>query len=784
MFCFTFLLGIAISLFVSRVHIGEFKVEHSRDTRWADGVFLAMVALYGSVFATLSARAHLAFSTAGFDVGVFDQAIWNSLCGRLLEASIVYDSPTLLGQRFSPILLAFVPLYALWDSPIALLVTQTLALASAAFPIYWFARQRLDYALALAIVLAYFLYPALQYVNLYEFHEVALVTPLFAFGTFFLLRYRYKELLVCLGLALLCKEEIAFTVIMFGTHIVFIQRRRVLGSSLIVFGLVWGIFLLQFLIPYFRSGQLGGDYYYFGHGLGTGKGRYDYLGSSLAEIVQTIATRPDFILQRMMIPPKIEYILHLLIPTALTALVGIEVAALGLATLGLSLLSNFPSQFSIESHYAAPMIPFIFFASVIGLERILNRFSAHANKKVLESVLIVLILSTSISSFLLYAPGPLALRFRAERYTVTSRDQVAEKIVESIPREAVVLAQSDFAAHLTHRRGLYEYPYIEDYRRADYLIADTRFPRLNILDVWRSWEQGGYFEVVSNEDAIVLAKRRTPAYEVDVSFGDQFTLLGYTVLPQETLRGGDWMRVFVLMRANKSIVERYAVTLSVVDAEGHLWTRVEREPHDGATPTTEWRAGQVVGDVFELRLPPTMPRGEYYVTMAMRQASAPTVNDDVLMGGESVIATVGVEKNKGSFTASQIAGWIAQPLYVDMGEIRFLGYVPPRETISAGELLQMGLYWRARGKPQGDYIVAVQLRDTSGRIVYEHWNRPAKGTYPTTEWDEGEVLLDWHDFELPGNIAAGEYQLVAVLRQKESEYMLGEVRVASLRVVK
>jgi uncharacterized membrane protein len=722
------------------------------------------------------------FNTGGFDVGVFDQAIWNSLHGRLFRVSIIPDSPTLLGQRFSPILLVFVPLYGLWSSPLVLLAAQTLALAGAAFPIYWFAREHLGYGLALAITLGYFLYPVVEHTNLYEFHEAPFITLFFSLATFFLLRHRYIEFLVCLGLALLCKEEVAFTLVLFGAYVFFVQHRRLFGCVLAAFGFAWGIFVLQLLIPFLRSGEFGGGYYYFEHGLIGGTGRYGYLGTNLGEIVTTVLTRPDIILPQVLLPAKIEYMLHLLVPTALTTLLGIEIAVLGLATLVPILLSALPLQYAIWTHYAAPLVPFVFFASVIGLERIRRWFSARANKPALESALSVLVLSGSIATHYLYAPSPLALRFQNSRYVVSARTWSGHQVVQDVPPQGVVLAQRELAPHLTQREWIYEYPYIADIRRADYLILDEIQPRSNIDAVWKVWTKAGFFEIVRAQDGFVLAKRCTPAHEADVSFGDQFTLLGYTVLPQETLRGGDWMRVFVLMRANKSIVERYAVTLSVVDAEGHLWTRVEREPHDGATPTTEWRAGQVVGDVSELRLPPTMPRGEYYVTMAMRQASAPTVNDDVLMGGEKAIATVGVEKNKGSFTASEIGGWIVQPLYVDMGEIRFLGYVPPRETISAGELLQMGLYWRARGKPQGDYIVAVQLHDTNGRIVYEHLSRPAKGTYPTTEWDEGEVLLDWHDFELPNDLAPGVYDIVVVLRTMNGNAR-GNARIASLEVI-
>jgi len=77
-----------------------------------------------------------------------------------------------------------------------------------------------------------------------------------------------------------------------------------------------------------------------------------------------------------------------------------------------------------------------------------------------------------------------------------------------------------------------------------------------------------------------------------------------------------------------------------------------------------------------------------------------------------------------------------------MREMRFLGYVPPRETVSPGEVLRLGLYWRARGKPRGDYTVVVQLRDRLDQVAFEHATQPAAGTYPTSLWDVGEVLLE------------------------------------------
>jgi hypothetical protein len=152
-----------------------------------------------------------------------------------------------------------------------------------------------------------------------------------------------------------------------------------------------------------------------------------------------------------------------------------------------------------------------------------------------------------------------------------------------------------------------------------------------------------------------------------------------------------------------------------------------------------------------------------------------------VLGSEFVVMTLHIEKNKASFKANEL--FIEQPLYVDMREMRFLGYVSLPREIKRGEVLEVGLYWRARSKPQGDYIVAVQLRDAAGRIASEHAARPANGTYPTTQWDAGEVLLDWHDFVLPSDLAAGTFQIGVVLRDAASGAKIGETWISSVSVV-
>ena len=158
-----------------------------------DRLLYFSVLVFVAGYSILVITAHLAMVSESTDLAQFDQLIWNSLRGRILENTFVPDAPNFLGKSFVPFLLAFVPLYAVWSSPIVLLLAQPIALAAGAFPLYWFARKELGRALAFCIALAYLLSPAISFIIIIEFHEIVMATPLLAYATFFLLRRNKKN---------------------------------------------------------------------------------------------------------------------------------------------------------------------------------------------------------------------------------------------------------------------------------------------------------------------------------------------------------------------------------------------------------------------------------------------------------------------------------------------------------------------------------------------------------------------------------------------------------------
>ena len=756
--------------------------------RTVDRIFVLFALGYVGVFGLLAILRYESLNSE-LDLPVFGQVLWSSFHGIILENPTLGDSRNYLGTHFSPMLLALIPLVTLWGEIPALLITQTIALGMVALPLFWFARAQVGGSLALVIAFLYFLSPALQYVNLYDFHEISLAAPLYALAAFFVLRSHYTGFFVSMGLAMLASEETALILVGFGVFIFFLRSRK-LGLLTIALGCFSCIALLMYVMPTFTQGV-----YLFVN-------RYTYLGKTIPEIASGIFANPGKVLNVVATPEKLEYVSYLLIPLGLFPLAGIEVLFFSFPTFTYLLLSDYPAQTSIHYQYSAPLLPFLYFAAVVGVRRVMmpprsntNANGAWEREKLARQIgIATLLMGAGIASYYLFAPGPLARQFDQAKFALDARDSLGRSLAASIPQEGIVVTQSEWIAHLSDRIGIYNVEYPSVIRRADYLFVDKDRLWYKLRQgAWDFWLTNGYFQIVSEKDNFVVAKRTGSESAMRLKFGDALTLSGYTLFPKGPLRGGTIASPILEWSAAEGIANNYKIHLQVVDAQGHSWAEDGNIADEGFTPTNRFEEGHSVADPHRLRLPPTMPPGNYQIILSVQKEPAAIEGNDYLqaqddqgnmIGTEAVLTTVRIGKDKSSYTVSDLVK--EQPLtalLVDMKELRFLGYVPPRETITPGETLQVGLYWRAREKPLGDYIVAVQLRDAKGRMAVEHRSRPANDTYPTTQWDAGEVLLDWHDFNLPRDLPTGTWQIAVVLQDSTNNAVLGEALLSTISVV-
>src|SRR5262249_4533272 len=91
--------------------------------------------------------------------------------------------------------------------------------------------------------------------------------------------------------------------------------------------------------------------------------------------------------------------------------------------------------------------------------------------------------------------------------------------------------------------------------------------------------------------------------------------------------------------------------------------------------------------------------------------------------------------------------------------IQLLGSDVAPERARPGDKMKVTLYWAARGRPSASYTVFVHLLDELERVVVAGDAPPVSGTYPTSLWDDGDVISDSHQLTIDASTRPGSYQI-------------------------
>ena len=95
------------------------------------GSFIFLYIIFFSIICILK---YNNFLYNALDLSIINNVLYNTLHGNTLYSSI--QGHSYLGDHFTPILFLILPVYAIYQSPITLLVLQTIFLGLAALPIY------------------------------------------------------------------------------------------------------------------------------------------------------------------------------------------------------------------------------------------------------------------------------------------------------------------------------------------------------------------------------------------------------------------------------------------------------------------------------------------------------------------------------------------------------------------------------------------------------------------------------------------------------------------------
>ena len=422
------------------------------------------VAAYAGGFTALSLLRHRSFETGRFDLGNMTQAVSNTAHGHFLEVTgLRGDQMSRLAAHVDPILALFAPLWWLWPSPELLLTVQAVAIALGALPVHRLALRHLgDRRAALGLALAYLLYPPVQWLTLNEFHPVALATPLLLWGIALLDEDRPLAFCGVALLAVATKEEVGLVVAMLGLWYAVARRRRAWGLAICAAGAAASAVAIALVIPHFNAGASSAFY-----------GRYAEVGGSAGGILKAAATDPLHVLSVAFDGRGLSYLGDLLLPLAALPVAAPLLALTALPELAINLLSATPTQTSVHFHYTAAIAAPFVAAAVMGAGRLARRWPRRTGEIATAAVVACLAANWLLGPIPLWRHVPFGETLKARAAEVSSHDRVAAEAVAVVPDGAVVSASNSLGAHLSARRRVLSFPYLQD---ATWVAVDEQVP--------------------------------------------------------------------------------------------------------------------------------------------------------------------------------------------------------------------------------------------------------------------------------------------------------------------
>jgi uncharacterized membrane protein len=583
-----------------------------------DRIVWLLISLYILCFGYITFLKYRSFGYQDFDLAIYSQVFWNILHGSIRSSILGID---FLGNHASFILFLLVPAYLVFKSSLTLLSVQSIALGIAAYPLYLVAKKELGRGVGLVIAFIYLIYPALGYINLFEFHPTALAVPCLFFMYYYFEKKDFKMFVVSMILSLICQENIALIIMLFGVYVFFARRDIAWASTAFLAGTLWFYIMVFKVIPYFNKDTI------------NFMSIYSHMGNSMPEILRFIMLRPAETMKIMFAWPKILYLIKIFLPVSFLPIFDFKIL-IAMPIFIQHFLSARQTEYNINYHYTAELIPFIFISTIYGLKRVLAVMYFKSSQ--LKNFFILFILSISLISSFSFG-SQLKLPTYSKDFKKDLWDHEKENFIKMVPDKAGVVSTFEFLPMLSKRERLYSFHHIvmglytlssKPYS----LPEDAEYGLLDFNDFltfrsfytcgrseinMRKFISAGNWGVVDMAGSIVLLKKNYSGnyrlYSVfdkmpevlhmgSVLIDDNLEFLGYNSLLEDK-DGKGQLKLTLFWSISGDIKKYYGNFIDILDLKENVRYGFEKPICYRIYPSYFWQKGEVVSEDYIIPIP-------------------------------------------------------------------------------------------------------------------------------------------------------------------------------------
>jgi len=407
----------------------------------------------------------------------------------LNQELLVSGTLNYLSVHFVPLIYFFAIPFKLWPYSETLLVFNSIAMISAAIPLYKLAfNSYQDRKFALFTTSLLLWYPTFQYIVMYEFEMLRFSIPIILWMLYFWQKKKMLGYYSFVLLAVLVREEVGLTIMMFGIYLILIEKQLRTGLITALIGVGAFAVITQTVMLSLRGGE---GYQHIA------MGSFGAFGNSISEIIINAIKNPLLVLKTILQPIKLANAFMFFLPLLFIPFLAPAILIAILANFGVGLLSESITHVSYMLFYISPSIPFIFYGFIKGWPRFLvflERFPIWENRvkrsNNIDSAAMAAVLSTLLIANIFFGPSPISLQFwfkdlrpapfktqdfHYSVYNITDHHRISDEFCNLIPESAIVSAPHFLHPRLLKKKGAMIFPQLENFDgtlRAEYVLFD------------------------------------------------------------------------------------------------------------------------------------------------------------------------------------------------------------------------------------------------------------------------------------------------------------------------
>ncbi len=433
-----------------------------------------------------------------YDHGLFNQVFWNSVHGKLFQSSLSsaassaslidrqlsYPSYIHLGQHFVIDFLLWMPIYALFPSPITLIVLQVALIAAAGIVLYFLARHYLSVPISVMIVASYYgangvIGPTLG--NFYEHCQI----PLFVFSLLLALeKQRWVLFWIFAALTLGTREDVGITLFGIGVYLIFSRRYPRTGIALCAVSFSYVVLITTTVMPMFSvdSSRLYLANYF--------RKFVKTETPSTLELLWAIISQPQIIIEVLFtnFSRRILYLLGHCLPLGFIPVITPSAWIMTVFPLSVLLLQVFnQSATSINTRYTLAVIPGLFYGTILWWSQHQEKFKPRLHRFWIGCICLSMLLTyTSNPHRALYFISPYSIQPWVYQSLSAQLDHAADlkTVFNLIPKDASISTSSYIVSHLSGRRNIIRLEVMQ-MKDENGKIVDVDY---GLLDLWQLQE--------------------------------------------------------------------------------------------------------------------------------------------------------------------------------------------------------------------------------------------------------------------------------------------------------